>query len=468
MGTVRFFGHHIHSRTVLLGLFEVLIALGSVYLAAFIRRFNLPLLDAVDDTPTFWQVVVYVAVVMLSMVAIGLYQVRLREASTQIFARILLSFGLVMLVMAVISALFPLLYLGPSLFGLSVLLTLIAFGITHTLFFGIVDRNVMRRRVLFYGAGRNAASLLSKLRRRSDQRLFQLVGCVRLPAEEQIIDDERAMDLKGTLAEFVLANDIDEVVVAMDDRRGGFPTDALLTCRFAGVEVTNMLTFYERHTGKIKCDLLQPSDIIFADGFKQGPFRDAVKRLLDLVAAVVLLIPGLPLILLAGLAIKLEDGWRAPVFYRQVRVGENGHHYRIAKLRSMREDAEQAGKAQWATTDDDRVTRVGAALRKYRLDELPQLFNVIKGEMSLVGPRPERPEFVEELARKLPFYNVRHRVKPGITGWAQLCYPYGSSEEDALQKLQYDLYYVKNGGVFLDLVVLLGTVEVVLFRKGAR
>jgi sugar transferase (PEP-CTERM system associated) len=271
-----------------------------------------------------------------------------------------------------------------------------------------------------------------------------------------------------SLMDYVREHQINEVVITMDDRRGRFPTKELLACRFAGVEVTDMLSFYERHTGRIKCELLKPSDIIFADGFRRGAAGGVAKRILDLFIAGLALAVTWPLILLAAIAIKLEDGLSAPVFYRQTRVGQDGVPYTMVKMRSMRVDAEAGGKAQWATADDDRITRVGARLRKYRIDELPQLYSVLKGDMSLVGPRPERPEFVESLSEELPYYGARHCVKPGVTGWAQLCYPYGSSVEDALQKLEFDLYYVKNSSVFLDLVIILGTVEVILFGKGAR
>jgi len=232
------------------------------------------------------------------------------------------------------------------------------------------------------------------------------------------------------------------------------------------VEVTEVLSFLERETGRVRIDMLNPSWMIFGEGFRRDPLRLFSSRALDLMAGIGVLVVSLPIMSLTALAIKVED-WRAPVLYAQSRVGLGGRLFRLLKFRSMREDAESNG-VQWAQFGDPRVTRVGAVIRKLRFDELPQVFNVLWGQMSFVGPRPERPEFVERLAEKIPYYWQRHCVKPGITGWAQLCYPYGSSEQDALEKLQYDLYYIKNNSLLFDLVILIQTAEVVLLGKGAR
>lgn len=468
MDTVRIFHHHVHVRVLLLGLLQATILLAAAYAGAYIRFYGSE--SAFTDTPLEMlpQALVFAALIMLCMISLGLYQPRLRDGRLRILLRVFLSFALASIALAVVFYVFPGLYLGRGVMAVSGLIALVGLATTHVLFFDAIDQAAIRRRILFYGAGKNAASLLSKLRRKSDHRLFTLMGCVSLPDEGDAIDAHRLITLDKSLFEYAREHRIEEIVVAMDDRRKGFPTDDLLACRLAGVQITDMLNFYERHTGKIKCDLLQPSWIIFSDGFRQGMLRELFKRAIDLTAALVLLLLTWPFMLAAVLAILLESGGRGPVVYRQERAGQNGSVFSIIKLRSMRVDAEQAGQAQWAQVNDSRITRVGAVLRKYRLDELPQLFNVLKGEMSLVGPRPERPEFVERLGKCLPYYAVRHRVKPGITGWAQLCYPYGSSEEDSLEKLQYDLYYVKNGSLFLDLIILLGTAEVVLFRKGAR
>jgi sugar transferase (PEP-CTERM system associated) len=254
----------------------------------------------------------------------------------------------------------------------------------------------------------------------------------------------------------------------MDDRRRAFPVRDLLECRLAGIDVIDLLTFLERETGRVRIDVLNPSWLIFGKGFRRGSLRRFSSSLLDVFASVVLLVVSLPVMLATIIAIKAEDGWRAPVFYRQERVGLWGRSFHLLKFRSMRIDAEANGEAQWAQKQDPRVTRVGAAIRKLRIDELPQILNVLRGDMCFVGPRPERPQFVESLAERIPYYTQRHCVKPGITGWAQLCYPYGSSQQDATEKLQYDLYYIKNSGFLLDLSILVQTAEVVIFGKGAR
>jgi len=239
----------------------------------------------------------------------------------------------------------------------------------------------------------------------------------------------------------------------------------LLHCKIAGIDVVDYLTFWERETRKVDLDSLQPSWLIFSDGFRQGRLIDAGKRVFDLAVAFALLVIVLPVVLGAALAVFFEDG--APILYRQERVGRDGRLFTLLKFRSMRRDAER-GAPQWARSGDPRMTRVGAVLRQFRVDELPQLVNVLKGDMSFVGPRPERPYFVEELGKSIPFYRERHSVKPGISGWAQVNYPYGASLEDARQKLAYDLYYVKNRTLFLDFLILVQTVRVVLFTEGAR
>jgi sugar transferase (PEP-CTERM system associated) len=337
---------------------------------------------------------------------------------------------------------------------------------SRLVFVRAVDQDIFKRRVLVYGAGASAGAI-ANLRRSTDRRGFALVGFVRPPGEDTEVAPERLLDTGGDLRALCERVGATEVVVAMDDRRRGFPIRDLLECRLAGVEVTELLSFLERETGRVRLDVLNPSWMIFGQGFRRDPLRLFSSRTLDLFASLSVLTLAAPFMLLTVIAIKLEDGWRAPIIYRQRRVGLGGRIFNVLKFRSMRQDAELNG-AQWAQHGDPRITRVGAVIRKLRIDELPQVFNVLGGQMSFVGPRPERPEFVAELAEKIPYYVQRHCVKPGITGWAQLCYPYGSSEHDALEKLQYDLYYIKNNNLLFDLAILVQTAEVVLLGKGAR
>jgi len=260
---------------------------------------------------------------------------------------------------------------------------------------------------------------------------------------------------------------IDQIVVGVRDRRGGgLPLDDLLECKMAGIKVVELPTFFEREYRQVMLESLNPSWMVLGDGFHQGLCTRAAKRLFDLIVCVALLILALPIMLLTAICIFLESG--GPVLYRQERVGRGGRKFTIYKFRSMSKEAERDGTPYWAGVDDDRTTVVGRFIRKWRIDELPQIYNVLRGEMSLVGPRPERPFFVDQLVKQIPYYDLRHTAKPGITGWAQVRYRYGASVDDAIEKLQYDLYYVKNRCLFLDLMILLATVEVVLWGRGAR
>jgi sugar transferase (PEP-CTERM system associated) len=263
----------------------------------------------------------------------------------------------------------------------------------------------------------------------------------------------------------VARHQIDRIVVGLADRRGKLPIEQLLKAKMTGVRVEDATTTYERVTGKILIDDLRPSWLIFSEGFRVSRWTRFMKRTIDLTLSVTMGIVCFPLMVLTALAIWLESG--RPIFYCQERVGENGRPFTLCKFRSMRRDAEQAGRPVWARHDDDRITGVGRFIRKTRLDELPQLWNVVCGDMSFVGPRPERPYFVEELGKEIPFYQQRHAVKPGLTGWAQVKYRYGASLEDAMEKLRYDLYYIKHLSIFFDLTIVFDTVKVVLFRKGA-
>ncbi|MBE9532920.1 MAG: TIGR03013 family PEP-CTERM/XrtA system glycosyltransferase, partial [Proteobacteria bacterium] len=283
--------------------------------------------------------------------------------------------------------------------------------------------------------------------------------------------DSNVITLDDSLIGYVEEYDIDEIVIAVDDRRSeGFPTTDLIDCKMSGVNVLDLVTFFERRAGKIRLDMLNPSWLYLSDGFQvgSGVIRRIGKRAVDIVAVVLLLPLALPVMLLVSLAILIESMGRGPILYSQTRVKQDGELFEIYKFRSMVTDAEKDGVARWASKNDARITKVGSVLRKGRFDELPQLFNVLKGDMSFVGPRPERPEFIEKLAATIPYYEERHRVKPGLTGWAQICYSYGDTEKDAIEKLQYDLYYVKNYSVLLDMLILLQTAEVVLLSKGAQ
>lgn len=270
----------------------------------------------------------------------------------------------------------------------------------------------------------------------------------------------------GDITKVVTDNNIDKVIVALPDRRAKLPMAALLESKMKGVAIIEGATFHERFTGKIPLDQLKPSWLVFSDGFKSLNSRKLLKRLLDVITSVLLFIVAAPVMVITAVLIKLES--KGPILFSQARVGENGTEFNIYKFRSMRVDAEEETGPVWAVSNDDRVTRVGRIIRKTRIDELPQLINVIKGDMSFVGPRPERPFFVDQLKESIPYYEIRAAVKPGITGWAQVKYPYGASAEDALEKLQFEMYYIKNMNIFFDLMIIFSTIKVVLGRIGSR
>ena len=321
-------------------------------------------------------------------------------------------------------------------------------------------------RVLILGTGPDALAVQRALANPA-QGGMEIVGFYSGGGDDPVEVDPRKVLSGSGLIEVVRKLRVNEVIVAVRERRGGvLPLRELLDCKLDGVRVFDLSSFFERVQGQVRVDSLRASWLIYGDGFRQSLGRALIKRCFDLFAATVLLLVSVPIMMITALLILFEDG--GPVFYRQERVGLGGKTFRVTKFRSMRIDAEKDGKPRWAASNDDRATRVGRIIRKLRIDELPQLFNVLVGEMSLVGPRPERPYFVDQLAREIPFYGVRHCVKPGVTGWAQVRYQYGSSVDDAIQKLQYDLYYVKNHTLVLDTLVLFETVRVVLTGEGAH
>lgn len=324
---------------------------------------------------------------------------------------------------------------------------------------------MMMSRVLIFGCGDKALEV-AKIITKSD-RYVEIVGYIPGPPGDNIaVPPEQIINTDGCLATTARKYDVDEIIIAITERRGGaMPLRELLDCKLYGVRVLDLPTHFEQFLGQIRLDSLKASYLIFGTGFRQTFLRNAVKRAFDIVFSLILLVLAAPLMIVAAIAIVVENGF--PIFYLQERIGLDNKPFKVIKFRSMRTDAEKDGP-KWATSGDSRVTRVGKIIRKIRVDELPQLISVLKGDMSLVGPRPERQHFIDKLTPVIPFYAVRHSVKPGVTGWAQVRYPYGASIEDSAQKLQYDLYYVKNHTAFLDMVILFETVGVVLSGKGAQ
>lgn len=421
---------------------------------------------------TLINIAAFAATVMLCALSVGLYDHKLREGHKGILKRVVITqlFSTALL-SGIIFQLFPALYISNTyLLSASLLAALLV-----SLFRAICQyhdlNRISRRRVFILGAGERASIIERRMRRTVDRRDFQIVGYVKIEGDKDGAiqpHHQVELDYENNLFKFVMDNNIDQLVIACDERRNRLPVEDLFKCKTRGVDIIEILDFIENETGQIAVNLIYPSWIIHANGLMSNRgFKTSLGYSLNVVLAILLLLLTWPIMLITALLIYLEDGRKtqSSVFYKQIRVGIDGNPFYILKFRSMRPDAEKNG-AQWATQNDNRVTRVGQFIRKYRIDELPQLFNVLKGEMGFVGPRPERPEFVVELAKDIPYYNNRHNVKPGLTGWAQLKYPYGATAEDAQEKLKFDLYYIKHRSLLLDLVILIRTVEIVLFGRG--
>jgi sugar transferase (PEP-CTERM system associated) len=379
--------------------------------------------------------------------------------------RLLLAFILGLVLASFAITLVPSLALGPGSLVVAFAVALAGSIVTRLLVVGWISPNAFQRRVLVLGTGSRAASVDQLVK--GKEAYIKVVGYLPTQPTPDHVDSGRILAKPATLMEAVRRYRVNEIVIAVRDRRGGvLPVQELLECRLHGVAITDLASFFERERCQLHLESLNMSWMIFGEGFRQGFARETVKRFFDVATSGALILMTLPVMLVTALCIYLED--RGPVLYRQDRVGQGGKNFTIFKFRSMHKNAEHDGRPRWAGANDDRTTRVGRVIRKLRIDELPQILNVLRGDMSFVGPRPERPFFVEQLASRIPYYGARHSIKPGITGWAQCRYPYGASLDDAVEKLQYDLYYVKNHTLFLDIMVLIETMQVVLWGKGAR
>ncbi len=468
MARVRVFKSYLKTPFLILLAIEVCVIFFSVYSAAYLRFLNSPnqFFILIDN---LWQLAAMLAITSpIAMLATGLYQGNIREGMSGILLRLFVSLLASWGIVTIFFYLLPNVDFGRGIMPLAQLQSFFIIGTLRAIFLELVDTETFKKRILVYGAGQSASIIDTKLRRKADRRTFNIVGYVLLEKQELEVDDKKLLTVSGSLYEFAELNDIDEIVVAKSDMKSNVPVDELVECKFRGVAVLDIMSFFEREVGQIRIDIMDPKWLIFSEGYYQSEIKDGIKRIFDLVASFAILALASPFMILTIIAIWIEEGLRAPIFYNQIRVGKNASEYPVYKFRSMRTDAEKKGEAVWASKQDSRVTRVGNFIRKTRIDELPQIYNVLNGTMSFVGPRPERPEFVKELAKEIPYYHERHLVKPGVTGWAQLLYPYGASAKDSYQKQLFDMYYVKNKSLFLDLLILLQTVEVVLFGKGAR
>ncbi|HEY6985689.1 MAG TPA: TIGR03013 family XrtA/PEP-CTERM system glycosyltransferase [Rhodanobacteraceae bacterium] len=465
---LRFLRHQTRRWLMVLGVCEFTLLAFSFWIAAHIRFIRAEdVLDAMSSrlVPNS---LAFAAMIVFGLAALGLYQLVLRDSWFGLLTRQVVGFVLGSILLVIFYFLVPQFRIGRGVLGIALLIGFVAVGSFRVLFMHTVDAEAMRRRILILGAGSRADLILKRMRRRVDRRGFTIVGFAHLGEADVKVPSEQLIEIDTPLDTWAERHQINEIVVGPDERRGGLPMEELLRCKQSGIEITELVTFFERESGKVKLSLAEPSWLVYSRGFDTTPLRRLTKRGFDLATASVLLLLTWPFMVLVALAIRVESGKGQPILYRQERVGERGRVFRLIKFRSMRTDAERDGVARWATKSDDRITRVGRVIRRLRLDELPQLWNVMRGDMSVIGPRPERPQFVAELAQTIRYYNLRHCVKPGLAGWAQLRYPYGASQEDAEEKLKYDLFYVKNNNLLFDILILIQTFEVVLFGRGAR
>ncbi|WP_374529462.1 TIGR03013 family XrtA/PEP-CTERM system glycosyltransferase [Novosphingobium sp.] len=460
---IRLFKHYIPHAVILLGLIDLALLVFAGDFAWRLRASQIGM-DPGAIAARGWQLAGFAGIILTAMIAVGVYGADALRSMRFATARLLVAISLGVIALAFVDFLFGGQNFWRSTLAYSMVGAIALLVLNRLVAGGVLGASAFRRRVLVLGAGQRAARLRALADR--PESGFCIVGYIAMTDMTPDIEESIARSAISNLTRYVENLSVSEVVLALEERRNALPLGDLLRIKTTGVHVNDFSSFIERETGRVDLDTVNPSWLIFSDGFSSGrAISSAAKRLFDIAASSLLLVLSAPVIVLFALLVKLDS--KGPAFFRQTRVGLYGQTFDVIKLRSMRTDAEAAG-AQWAQKDDPRVTRLGKFIRKVRIDELPQTWSVLKGEMSFVGPRPERPEFVAELEQQLPYYAERHMVKPGITGWAQINYPYGASIEDSRHKLEFDLYYAKNYTPFLDLLILLQTLRVVLWHEGAR
>ena len=479
---VRLFGHYVPGSRLLLMSAEVSIAFAAVYAGLLLPYLGLPPVVPSWDVSPFPAAAALTLGLLTSMDLAGLSETRRQYRRAEMFVRLGFAFAVAYVLVAMLGYLLPMFRLSRQAYLLSLTIafpSILALRFVHS---RVTASTRSRRKVLLIGAGR-ISEIITKLT--TPETGYEILGCIdggspqgrgrangsngANGAYAHGNGSATTLNVVGTVDDLAMTVKLmqpDVLVAAMEDRRTGLPIDTILACKLQGIEVEEWPTFHEKLTTKLPVSHLSPSWLAFSDGFRRSRIDDVAKRMLDVVVSAIGCLLSAPLVAILAALIRLDSP--GPVFFRQERVGKNGRVFALVKLRTMRVDAEATTGPVWARLADPRATRVGRILRRTRLDELPQFFNVLLGDMSLVGPRPERPAFVVQLQEQIPFYMYRQVLKPGITGWAQVCFPYGASIEDAREKLEYDLYYIKNRSFFLDLLILVQTVQVVLFGRGSR
>lgn len=461
---IRIFKHYIPKSILYLAVFESLLLYLIIWLAQTLRSIQIG-----DTVPAIGDFMVeklfFVFVVYLVFLATGLYRLETCRDLKFTAVRLLVSMALAFIAVSVGLYMFPDVDIWRSVILYAFILIFVAILFSRFLFLKLVDHRRIEKRVIVLGAGKRALQVLESNNNATSNVRFK--AFVKMSDQENEVKDALCFKEIDSLQSLVDQEACQEIVVAIEERRGNLPVSELLSCKVNGTYISDAASFIEQQVGMLNLEMFNPSWMIFSDGFDNSKKIDLIlKRTFDVLASSVLLVLSIPILVLTSFAIKLTS--KGPIFYKQERVGLMDKTFDVLKFRSMTVNAEEDGVPKWAQKNDARVTLVGNIIRKTRIDEIPQIFNVLKGDMSFVGPRPERPYFVEQLTEKIPMFDKRHTVKPGITGWAQLNYPYGASEDDSKRKLEYDLYYIKNYSIFLDLLILVQTIRVVLWPDGAR
>jgi len=462
---LKIFNQYVPLRKLAFILLETVFVMGMVILGAYLRFLGDPT-NFSNYEYLFLKALLIVVTVQLSLYYFDLYDLKIFRSNVELAIRLLQSLGVSSILLAILYYLFPFVIVGRGIFLIS-----LGFMGAVIVFWRVIYNHILRtkqidQRIMIVGSGQLAKSIAIEIIDKADTG-FNVIGFITDNPErvgEKLVNPSVIGD-QSQILEIAMKEKVNRIIVALEERRGKFPEDHLLSCKMRGIPIEDGIEFYEHLTGRLQVESLRPSALIFSDGFKKSKLTMWTKRVVGFSLSFIGLVFLSPLILMISILIKIESC--GPIFYRQERVGENGKVFKLLKFRSMVENAEANGPV-WAEANDKRITRVGRWIRKWRLDEIPQMFNALKGDMSFVGPRPERPYFVETLRREIPYYDRRFSVKPGITGWAQIRYQYGASKIDALEKLKYDLYYIKNLSPLFDLLIIFETIKVVLFGKGAR
>ena len=464
---IRLFQQYISIRKLIFILGEGVLVFMAIILTAYL--FIGMGVGFVNTMLSIWpKALIIMIIVQISLNFNELYDFKNTDTNLDMASRLLQAIGMTSIFLAFVYALWPSMVIGKWVFFMSLIIVLFFIVSWRFLYAFIIRKKFFTEKAVIIGSGQLVKDILQEFREKRDN-IFNIESIIMNTGENS--DDERFKHITihhgfDKICSLIMDEDIKNIIVSFDEKRGVLPFKQLLECKVMGVNIIDGVTFYERITGKLMVEKINPSWLIFSEGFHKSQFSKLIKRIIGLVLSVFMIVILSPLMLLAAVLIKLDS--KGPVFFAQERVGEDEKPFVLIKFRSMRDDAEAKSGPVWTQKNDPRITRVGGIIRRLRVDELPQLWNVFKGEMSFVGPRPERKFFVDDLKQKVPYYDKRFTVKPGVTGWAQIMYPYGASDKDALEKLKYDLYYIKNMSTAFDLMVIFQTVKIVLLGKGVR